>query len=108
MKYLFIYTGRLFMVFVWLIAQGLVFLWHLNGEKCAPLSEFCKNGLFGGLKIGMVEWTVIFLFAAIIFAIFGFGFNPNPVDAVPAKILFFIFLVLFVLSLIAGGFRRVD
>ena len=55
----------------------------------------------------MLRWTVIFLVVAIIAAIFGFGgIAEGAVDI--AKILFFIFLVLFVLSLIAGGFRRVD
>jgi uncharacterized membrane protein YtjA (UPF0391 family) len=107
MKYLFLYLGKLFMAFVWLIVQGFVFLWHLNGEKCTPLSEFCKDGIFGGLKVGMIEWTVIFLFSSILFAIFGFG-GIGGDGAHAAKILFFIFLVLFVLSFIAGGFRRID
>lgn len=55
----------------------------------------------------MLRWTIIFLVIAIIAAIFGFG-NIAAGATQIAKILFFIFLVLFVLSLIAGGFRRVD
>jgi uncharacterized membrane protein YtjA (UPF0391 family) len=55
----------------------------------------------------MLRWTVIFLVIAIIAAIFGFGGIAAGAAGI-AKILFFIFLVLFVLSLIAGGFRRVD
>ena len=55
----------------------------------------------------MLRWTVIFLVVAIIAAIFGFGGIASGAASI-AKILFFIFLVLFVLSLIAGGFRRVD
>jgi uncharacterized membrane protein YtjA (UPF0391 family) len=57
----------------------------------------------------MLRWSVIFLVVAIIAAIFGFGgIATTGADTYIAKILFFIFLVLFVLSLIAGGFRRVD
>ncbi len=55
----------------------------------------------------MLRWTVIFLVVAIVAAIFGFGRIASGAASI-AKILFFIFLVLFVLSLIAGGFKRVD
>lgn len=55
----------------------------------------------------MLRWTIIFLVVAIIAAIFGFGGIAAGAASI-AKILFYIFLVLFVLSLIAGGFRRVD
>jgi uncharacterized membrane protein YtjA (UPF0391 family) len=55
----------------------------------------------------MLRWTIIFLVIAIIAAIFGFGGIAAGAASI-AKILFYIFLVLFVLSLIAGGFRRVD
>ena len=49
----------------------------------------------------MLRWTVIFLVVAIIAAIFGFG-NIAAGAASIAKILFFIFLVLFIVSLIFG------
>lgn len=49
----------------------------------------------------MLRWTVIFLVVAIIAAIFGFG-NIAAGATQIAKILFFIFLALFVLSLIFG------
>ena len=55
----------------------------------------------------MLRWTIIFLVVAIIAAILGFGGIAAGAASI-AKILFYIFLVLFVLSLIAGGFRRVD
>ncbi|MBL0357628.1 MAG: DUF1328 domain-containing protein [Chitinophagaceae bacterium] len=51
----------------------------------------------------MLRWSAGFLFIAIIAAIFGFG-SIAAGAAIFAKILFFIFLVLFVLSLF---FRRV-
>jgi len=55
----------------------------------------------------MLRWTVIFLVIAIIAAIFGFGGIAIGAASV-AKTLFYIFLVLFILTLIAGGFRRVE
>ena len=55
----------------------------------------------------MLRWTLIFLVIAIFAAIFGFGSVAIGAASV-AKILFYVFLVLFVLSLIYGGFRRVD
>jgi uncharacterized membrane protein YtjA (UPF0391 family) len=47
----------------------------------------------------MLHWTLVFLVLAIIAAIFGFGFAAAAFAGI-AKILFFVFLVVFVLSLI--------
>jgi uncharacterized membrane protein YtjA (UPF0391 family) len=55
----------------------------------------------------MLRWTLIFLVIAVIAAIFGGGGIAAGAASI-AKIHFYNFLVLFVLSLIAGGFRRVD
>ena len=55
----------------------------------------------------MLRWTVIFLVVAIIAAIFGFG-GVDPGAASIAKILFFIFIVLFLLSIIFGRSRTSD
>jgi uncharacterized membrane protein YtjA (UPF0391 family) len=55
----------------------------------------------------MLRWTAIFLVIAIIAAIFGFGGVATGAASI-AKTLFYIFLVLFILTLIAGGFRRVE
>lgn len=49
----------------------------------------------------MLRWAVIFLIVAIVAAIFGFGFLADT-SATIAKVLFFIFIVLFLLSLISG------
>jgi len=65
------------------------------------------NKILNHKTLLMLRWTLIFLVIAIIAAIFGFGGVAAGAASI-AKILFFIFLVLFVLSLIAGGFRRVD
>lgn len=52
----------------------------------------------------MLRWVVTFLIIALIAAVFGFGgIVAGAIDI--AKILFFIFLILFVLSLIFGGIK---
>lgn len=51
----------------------------------------------------MLRWTLIFLVIAIIAAIFGFGNIAAGATSI-ARILFFIFIVLFLLSLIKGRF----
>ena len=53
----------------------------------------------------MLYYAAVFFVIALIAALFGFG--GIAVGAVEiAKILFFVFLVLFVVSLIVGLFRR--
>ncbi|HWQ52284.1 MAG TPA: DUF1328 domain-containing protein [Bryobacteraceae bacterium] len=49
----------------------------------------------------MVTWAWVFLVLAIIAAIFGFG-GITPAEAGIAKVLFFLFLAVFVIGLIAG------
>lgn len=49
----------------------------------------------------MLRWTIIFLVVAIIAAVFGFGGVAAGATSI-AKILFFIFIVLFLVSLIFG------
>jgi len=49
----------------------------------------------------MLRWTITFLIIAIIAAVFGFGGIAESATGI-AKILFFIFIVLFLLSLIGG------
>jgi uncharacterized membrane protein YtjA (UPF0391 family) len=53
----------------------------------------------------MLSWALIFFVVAIIAAVFGFG-GIASASAGIAQILFFIFLVLFVVSLIMGMARR--
>jgi uncharacterized membrane protein YtjA (UPF0391 family) len=56
----------------------------------------------------MLRWAVIFLIIALVAALFGFGGLAGTAVGI-AKVLFFIFLILFVVSLLVGGFgaRRV-
>lgn len=49
----------------------------------------------------MLRWAVIFFVIAIIAAIFGFGGIAGAATDI-AKILFFVFLVIFLLSLVFG------
>ena len=53
----------------------------------------------------MLSWALIFFVVAIIAAVFGFG-GIASASAGMAQILFFLFLVLFVVSLIMGMARR--
>lgn len=53
----------------------------------------------------MLHYAVVFFIVALVAALFGFGgIAAGAVEI--AKILFFIFVVLFVVSLIAGLVRR--
>ncbi len=53
----------------------------------------------------MLRWALIFLVVALVAALFGFGgIVAAAVDI--ARILFFIFLVLFLVSLVTGYVRR--
>jgi uncharacterized membrane protein YtjA (UPF0391 family) len=53
----------------------------------------------------MLNWAIAFFIIAIAAAVFGFtGIAAGAAEI--AKILFFVFLVLFVVSLIAGLMRR--
>ncbi|MCA9305800.1 MAG: DUF1328 domain-containing protein [Phycisphaerales bacterium] len=49
----------------------------------------------------MLRWAVIFFIVAIIAAIFGFG-NISAAATDIAKILFYIFIVIFLISLLLG------
>jgi uncharacterized membrane protein YtjA (UPF0391 family) len=57
-------------------------------------------------EIAMLNWALMFLLIAILAAVFGFG-GIAFAAAGMAKLLFFIFLVLFLVSLVAHGVRRV-
>jgi uncharacterized membrane protein YtjA (UPF0391 family) len=53
----------------------------------------------------MLRLTITFLVVAIIAAILGFGGIAAGAAAI-AKVVFFLFLVAFIVSLLAGAFRR--
>lgn len=53
-----------------------------------------------------MHYAVVFFVIALIAALFGFGGIAAGATEI-AKVLFFIFLVLFVVSLVVGLFRRI-
>jgi uncharacterized membrane protein YtjA (UPF0391 family) len=53
----------------------------------------------------MLRWTITFLIVAIIAAVFGFGGIAAGAASI-AKVIFFLFLVLFVISLFTGSVRN--
>jgi len=53
----------------------------------------------------MLGWTITFLIVALVAAAFGFGGIAVAAAGI-AKILFFVFLVLFLVSLLSGLMRR--
>ena len=53
----------------------------------------------------MLHYAIVFFVVALIAALFGFGGIAAGAAEI-AKVLFFIFLVLFVVSLVVGLFRR--
>ncbi len=53
----------------------------------------------------MLYWTVVFLVLALVAALLGFGGVASAAAGI-AQILFFVFIVLFLASLVAGLFRR--
>jgi uncharacterized membrane protein YtjA (UPF0391 family) len=53
----------------------------------------------------MLYYAVIFLVIAMIAALFGFGLIASTAAGI-AKILFFVFLIMFLASLVAGMARR--
>lgn len=55
----------------------------------------------------MLRWALLFLVVAIVAAVFGFGGLASDAAWI-AKILFFVFLVLFIVSLVFNGRSRVD
>jgi uncharacterized membrane protein YtjA (UPF0391 family) len=54
----------------------------------------------------MLYWALTFFLVALVAAILGFGGIAIAAAGI-AKLLFFIFLVLFIISLVAHGARRV-
>ncbi|MGK9167393.1 DUF1328 domain-containing protein [Inquilinus limosus] len=53
----------------------------------------------------MLHWAVVFLIIALVAALFGFGGVAGTAMA-GAKILFWVALVIFVITLVAGLMRR--
>jgi uncharacterized membrane protein YtjA (UPF0391 family) len=63
------------------------------------------NSIIDPLEGFMLRYAVIFFIIAIIAAFFGFGGIASGATEI-AKILFFIFIVIFLATLLLGVFRR--
>ncbi len=57
------------------------------------------------IEVTMLYWSAAFFIIAVVAALFGFGNIAAGATSI-AKILFFLFIVLFLVSLLAGLFRR--
>jgi len=53
----------------------------------------------------MLQWSLTFLILALIAGVLGFGFLAAEMAWI-GKVLFVVFLVLFLVSMISGGVRR--
>ncbi|MCI0702228.1 MAG: DUF1328 domain-containing protein [Planctomycetia bacterium] len=53
----------------------------------------------------MLRWALVFLIVALVAALFGFGVIEGY-SLLIAKVLFFVFLILFVVSLLTGSRTR--
>jgi uncharacterized membrane protein YtjA (UPF0391 family) len=72
---------------------------QVNRLGTTPESQIQKR------RIVMLYWALVFLIVALVAGAFGFG-GIYVAAAGIAKVLFFIFLVLFLVSLVAGGWSR--
>ncbi len=76
-----------------------------NASKAlAPWQHACIQESREEMK--MLYYSLVFLLIAIVAAIFGFGVLAAT-SAFIAKILFFVFIVMFLVSLLSGYGRRV-
>jgi uncharacterized membrane protein YtjA (UPF0391 family) len=59
----------------------------------------------GEVEVVMLYWALVFFVVALVAAVFGFGGIAATAAGI-AKILFFVFLVLFAIALLTGLMRR--
>jgi uncharacterized membrane protein YtjA (UPF0391 family) len=70
-------------------------LWFIQLPEVTSLLRRCL----------MLYWSLLFLIVALVAGVFGFGGIAAGAASI-AQVLFFIFLVLFIASLLMGGLRR--
>lgn len=63
--------------------------------------HFTRHNHFSLLEIAMLGWAITFLIIALIAGVLGFGVVAGTAASI-AKILFVVFLVLFVIGLVMG------
>jgi uncharacterized membrane protein YtjA (UPF0391 family) len=69
------------------------------------LRPVCRSGSYQFLEASMLRYAAIFFIIAIIAAVFGFGGIAAGATEI-AKVLFFIFIVIFLVTLLMGVIRR--
>lgn len=75
-------------------------------DICYSWNDNCDWNFIANLKsYTMLRWALIFFIIAIVAAVFGFGGIAAGAVSI-ARILFFIFIVLFLISLISGLLRK--
>jgi uncharacterized membrane protein YtjA (UPF0391 family) len=73
--------------------------------KGATIDQFVAKASVPEAEVVMLRWAAIFFVIAIIAAVFGFtGIAAGAAEI--AKILFFVFLLVFVVTLVMGMMRR--
>jgi uncharacterized membrane protein YtjA (UPF0391 family) len=91
-------------VFIYKVSVG-----HGRCSKPAAAKKSCRacESIIQPTTVGgfMLRYAVIFFIIAIIAAFFGFGGIATGAAEI-AKILFFIFIVIFLATLLLGVFRR--
>jgi uncharacterized membrane protein YtjA (UPF0391 family) len=82
-----------------------------TGDRGRPFAIAVQNDVFSGTGrpslrfaeggIPMLGWSILFLIVALVAAVFGFGGIAAAATDI-ARLLFVVFLVLFVISLVLG------
>ncbi len=89
------------------LARRLRYRLQMRGRRgiLCNIRRGIEVGIFAKGTI-MLHYAIVFFVIALIAALFGFGGIAAGAAEI-AKVLFFIFLVLFVVSLVVGLFRRI-
>lgn len=74
--------------------------------RCLSFGLGIAQFIRGVFSMSLLGWALVFLVIALVAAIFGFGLVASAAAGI-AKVLFFIFVVLFAIMLISGLLRRV-
>ena len=84
--------------------RGCENVWHDNRILCLSVASTVLGPMktpFQTLETAMLSWALTFLVIALIAGVLGFGVVAGTAATI-AKILFFVFLVLFIIGLLMG------
>jgi len=77
---------------------------HINGTRIAKVIVIVNQSSNFKSETVMLTWALTFLVIALIAGVLGFG-GVMTASAGIAKVLFFIFIVLFIISMVANAVR---